>query len=65
MIFSAVVEADLAPGEQVCHRKDPSLSGVVTEVAENRLSVMVLWDGESEPDFQWAGKVVRAPAGGV
>lgn len=67
MIFSPVVETDLCVGERVCHRKDPCPTGAVTEVAENRLSVMVLWDGDTEPDFQWAGKVVPigrdAPAG--
>lgn len=58
MIFSPVVETDLRVGERVCHRKDPYLTGAVTEVADNRLSVMVLWDGDDEPEFQWAGKVV-------
>lgn len=50
---------DLEVGERVLHVKEPTLRGEVVEVEDNRLSVMVLWDGDEEPDFQWANKVVR------
>jgi hypothetical protein len=53
-----IVETDLQPGERVCHRKDPYLTGHVAEVADNRLSVMALWDGDPIPEWQPADNIV-------
>lgn len=53
---------DLEVGERVVHYRDPDLRGAVTVVEENRLSVMVRWDGDEEDDFQWADKVVQEAA---
>lgn len=46
-------------GDKVSHVKDNSLTGTIIHVEENKLSVMVLWDGDKEPDFQWSNKVVK------
>jgi hypothetical protein len=59
MLGTIATPTDLQVNERVRHSRDPDLIGTVTEVEENRLSVMVLWDGDDIPSFQWSNKVER------
>jgi len=45
-------------GDRVEHYRDVSLTGTVIHVEENRLSVLVLWDDDNKPDFQWSNKLI-------
>ncbi|HZL96828.1 MAG TPA: hypothetical protein VFB99_24445 [Vicinamibacterales bacterium] len=47
-----------SPGDRVVHRRDPYMTGTVSIVEKNELSVMVRWDGDDEGDFQWSNKLV-------
>ena len=44
------------------HYRDPSNEGTIHTVEENGLSVLVVWDGDTEPDFQWSNKVIKLTA---
>ena len=46
-------------GDRVIHLCDQDLRGVVSHTEDNDLSVMVLWDGETETDFVWSNKLIR------
>lgn len=49
-------------GDRVSHYRDPSNEGTIHTVEENGLSVLVVWDGDTEPDFQWSNKVIKLTA---
>jgi hypothetical protein len=48
-------------GDRVCHVKDDTLIGVITEIDDNLPDITtcrVLWAGETETDIQWTNKLV-------
>lgn len=59
MFARQIVTTDLQPGDRCVHYRDSSLVGTVFSVDENKLSLMVLWDGDPDPDFQWADKIEK------
>jgi len=46
-----------AVGDRVEFYKDSGMIGSIVHVEDNKLSCMVLWDGDNELDFQWSNKL--------
>lgn len=46
-------------GDRVYYYREPTAVGTIHTVEENGLSVLVVWDTHSEPDFQWSNKVIK------
>ena len=46
--------------DRVAHDKEPDRQGIIKQVEDNRLSVMVQWDDmpDGELDFQWSNKLM-------
>lgn len=61
MICTPIQEGTWEVGDRVVHRKDSDLLGTVVSVDDPALSVMVLWEGADEPDFQWNEKLLPSP----
>lgn len=45
--------------DRIFHYRDSEMKGVIKQIEDNKLSVMVLWEGCTELDFQWANKVIK------
>lgn len=48
-------------GDRIVHLGNPNLLGTIHHVDPNKLSVLVIWDGEEdqEASFAWANQVTK------